>query len=566
MMVLPPYRDVTVGALLTRLAEAVPENDALVYGDGGPRWTFARLEAEAREIARGLLALGVTPGERVAVWATNVPEWVVLQFALAKIGAILVTVNTALRGQEIDYLLRQSGTGTLVTIRGFRDVDYIQVLRDIGALGAGAYAGLERIIFIGEDPPTGTTPYDELHTHAQRTSEDQLSACERDLTLDTVINMQYTSGTTGFPKGVRLSSRNIVNNGYWLGVGLGFTPRDRLCLCVPLFHCFGCVIGVLGAFTHGACLCAVEFFEPRKVLETVARERCTALYGVPTMFLAQLEHPDFATFDLSSLRTGIMAGSLCPEALMRRVIADMHLPEMTIAYGLTEASPGITQTARDDSLDRRTQTVGRVLPEMDVKIVDPCSGATVRTGEPGELCVRGYNVMQGYHDNDAATRSAIDSDGWLRTGDQATVDGDGYLRITGRIKDLIIRGGENIAPKEIEDLLRAHPAVADAYVYGVANEWFGEEVAAAVRLKAGAATSTEALAAFCESRIARFKVPRLIRFVDAFPMTASGKIQKYKLREMHERDIGVTPPRDPGVPRARDRAAAGADSLPRPPR
>jgi fatty-acyl-CoA synthase len=536
-MVTPPYRDVTVGALLTRLAEALPDNDALVYGDGGPRWTFAQLEVEAREIARGLLALGVKPGERVAVWATNVPEWVVLQFALAKIGAILVTVNTALRGQEIDYLLRQSGTGTLVTIRGFRDVDYIHVLRDIGALGNGAYAGLERIIFIGADPPPGTVPYDELHTHSQRASEDRLSACERDLTLDTVINMQYTSGTTGFPKGVRLSSRNIVNNGYWLGVGLGFTPRDRLCLCVPLFHCFGCVIGVLGAFTHGACLCAVEFFEPRKVLETVARERCTALYGVPTMFLAQLEHPDFATFDLSSLRTGIMAGSLCPEALMRRVIADMHLPEMTIAYGLTEASPGITQTARDDSVDRRTQTVGRVLPEMDVKIVDPGNGATVRTGEPGELCVRGYNVMQGYHDNDAATRSAIDSDGWLRTGDQATVDGDGYLRITGRIKDLIIRGGENIAPKEIEDLLREHPAVADAYVYGLANEWFGEEVAAAVRLKAGASTSVEALAAFCESRIARFKVPRLIRFVDGFPMTASGKIQKYKLREMHEHDL-----------------------------
>jgi fatty-acyl-CoA synthase len=278
------------------------------------------------------------------------------------------------------------------------------------------------------------------------------------------------------------------------------------------------VIGVLGSYTHGACLCPIEFFEPRKVLETVARERCTALYGVPTMFLAQLEHPDFARFDLSSLRTGIMAGSLCPEALMRRVIADMHLPEMTIAYGLTEASPGITQTSRDDS-------------------VDPACGAPVPTGEPGELCVRGYNIMQGYHENDAATRATIDADGWLRTGDQATLDADGYLRITGRIKDLIIRGGENIAPKEIEDLLRQHPAVADAYVYGVASEWFGEEVAAAVRLKPGTAASAEALAAFCEGRVARFKVPRLIRFVDDFPMTASGKIQKYKLREMHEREI-----------------------------
>ena len=533
----PPYRDVTVGALLTRLAESLPDNEALVYDDRDLRWSFGRLEAEAREIARGLLALGVSPGERVAVWATNVPEWVVLQFALAKIGAILVTVNTALRGQEIDYLLRQSGAATLVTIRGFRDVDYIQVLRDIGALGGG-YAALERIVFVGADSPSGTIPYDELHAQARRISEDQLAARERDVTLDTVINMQYTSGTTGFPKGVRLSSRNIVNNGYWLGRGLGFTQHDRLCLCVPLFHCFGCVIGVLGSYTHGACLCPIEFFEPRKVLEIVARERCTALYGVPTMFLAQLEHPDFPRFDLSSLRTGIMAGSLCPEALMRRVIADMHLPEMTIAYGLTEASPGITQTSRDDSLDRRTQTVGRVLPEMDVKIVDPGSGAPVSTGEPGELCVRGYNVMQGYHDNDAATRAAIDADGWLRTGDQATLDDEGYLRITGRIKDLIIRGGENIAPKEIEDLLREHPAVADAYVYGVASEWFGEEVAAAIRLKPGTPAAAEAFAAFCESRLARFKVPRFIRFVDDFPMTASGKIQKYKLREMHEREIG----------------------------
>jgi fatty-acyl-CoA synthase len=533
----PPYRDVTVGALLTRLAESLPDNEALVYADRGLRWTFARLEIEAREIARGLIALGVTPGERVALWATNVPEWIVLQFALAKIGAILVTVNTALRGQEIDYLLRQSGTATLVTIRGFKEVDYTRVLRDIGAIGGGSCPALERVIFIGDDPPAGTIPYDELHECARRIPEADLEARERGVTLDAVINMQYTSGTTGFPKGVRLSSRNIVNNGYWLGAGLGYTSRDRLCLCVPLFHCFGCVIGVLGAYTHGVCLCPVEFFEPRQVLETVARERCTALYGVPTMFLAQLEHPEFSRFDLTSLRTGIMAGSLCPEPLMRRVIADMHLPEMTIAYGLTEASPGITQTARDAGLDRRTQTVGRVLPEMEVRIVDPGSGAPVGVGETGELCVRGYNVMIGYHDDPAATHAAIDADGWLHTGDQATIDAEGYLRITGRIKDLIIRGGENIAPKEIEDLLREHPAVADAYVYGVASEWFGEEVAAAVRLKPGATVAAGALTAFCEDRIARFKLPRLIRFVDEFPMTASGKIQKYKLREMHEREM-----------------------------
>ena len=308
-MVTPPYRDVTVGALLTRLAEALPDNDALVYGDGGPRWTFAQLEVEAREIARGLLALGVKPGERVAVWATNVPEWVVLQFALAKIGAILVTVNTALRGQEIDYLLRQSGTGTLVTIRGFRDVDYIQVLRDIGALGGGAYRPRTHHLY-GADPPPGTVPH-ATSCIPTRSAPLKISSPRRATSRSIPSSTCNTPRHNRISEGRRLSSRNIVNNGYWLGVGLGFTPRDRLCLCVPLFHCFGCVIGVLGAFTHGACLCAVEFFEPRKVLETVARERCTALYGVPTMFLAQLEHPDFATFDLSSLRTGIMAGSLC---------------------------------------------------------------------------------------------------------------------------------------------------------------------------------------------------------------------------------------------------------------
>jgi fatty-acyl-CoA synthase len=334
-----------------------------------------------------------------------------------------------------------------------------------------------------------------------------------------------------------LSSRNILNNGYWLGEGLGYTPQDRLCLCVPLFHCFGCVIGVLGAYTHGVCLCPVEFFDARRVLEIIERERCSSLYGVPTMFLAEMEDAEFARFDLSSLRTGVMAGSLCPEALMRRAIEEMNLREITIIYGLTEASPGITQTARDDSIANRTQTVGRALPEMEVKIVDPVTRHEVGANEPGELCVRGYNVMKGYYNNAAATRAAIDDAGWLRTGDQATMDADGYVRITGRIKDIIIRGGENIAPKEIEDLLRQHAAVADVYVYAVSSEFFGEEVAAAVRLKTDAAATEEELRNFCQGRIARFKIPKYLRFVNDFPMTASGKIQKYKLREMHEEDI-----------------------------
>jgi fatty-acyl-CoA synthase len=461
----------------------------------------------------------------------------VLQFALAKIGAILVTVNTSLRANEIDYLLRQSQAATLIAIRGFKDVDYLNVLREIGAIGNPRLPDLMRAFFIGQDCPDDLTPFEVLKSRAGQVSEDALAERESGIGVDDVINMQYTSGTTGFPKGVMLSSRNILNNGYWLGQGLGYTPADRLCLCVPLFHCFGCVIGVLGAYTHGACLCPLEFFDARKVLETVERERCTSLYGVPTMFLAEMEDPEFKRFDLSSLRTGVMAGSLCPEALMRRAIDEMNLSEMTIIYGLTEASPGITQTSRDDTIANRTQTVGRVLPELEVKIVDPASGETLMEGEPGELCVRGYNVMIGYYNNPEATRAAIDQDGWLRTGDQAAIDADGYVRITGRIKDIIIRGGENIAPKEIEDLLRQHPAVSDVYVYAVSSEFFGEEVGAAVRLKTGATATEEDLSTFCGGRIARFKIPRFFRFVSGFPMTASGKIQKFKLREEHEGEI-----------------------------
>jgi fatty-acyl-CoA synthase len=524
-----------MGDLLSRLAASLPDREALVYAER-PRYTFSALDQEARTIARGLMALGVERGERVVLWATNVPEWVVLQFALAKIGAILVTANTSLRARDLDYLLRQSEAATLITIRGFRDVDYVSELAAIGA-ASGHIPALRRLIFIGaEETPPGFAPYAELRAAAQRVSDAELDARGAGIGIDDVINMQYTSGTTGFPKGVMLSSRNIVNNGHALGQVLGYTPADRLCLCVPLFHCFGCVIGVLGAFTHGACLCPVETFDPARVLATIHRERCTALYGVPTMFIAELECAEFARYDLSSLRTGVMAGALCPEPLMRRVMTDMHLPEITIAYGMTESSPGITMTPRDSSIAQRTQTVGPVLPELEVKIVDPVTGLERAPGERGELCCRGYNVMKGYYNNPEATGAALDADGWLHTGDEASIDPDGYFRITGRIKDLIIRGGENIAPKEIEDRLREHPAVADAYVYGLPDAFFGEVVAAAVRLTAGAAgeVSADALIAWCAAALAKFKVPRSIRFVTDFPMTASGKIQKYKLREEHQ--------------------------------
>ena len=528
----PPYRDVTVGDLLARLSGALPGHEALVYA-GGPRHSFDSLDREARSVARGLMAVGVKPGERVVVWATNVPEWVVLQFALAKIGAILVTANTSLRSKDIDYLLRQSEAATLVTIRGFRDVDYVGALAEVGA-PAGAIPSLKRIIYIGAQPPAGYIPYGALHANANQVSEAELDARGAAVGVDDVINMQYTSGTTGFPKGVMLTSRNIVNNGHALAELLAFTPADRLCVCVPLFHCFGCVIAVLGAYTHGACLCVVEAFDAKKVLEMIHHERCTALYGVPTMFIAELECPDFAKYDLTSLRTGVMAGALCPEPLMRRVMTEMHLPEITIAYGMTESSPGITMTPRDCSIAQRSQTVGTILPELEVKIVDPATGAGRANGERGELCCRGYNVMKGYYDNPEATRAAIDGDGWLHTGDEATIDADGYVRITGRIKDLIIRGGENIAPKEIEDCLREHQAVADAYVYGVPDAFFGEAVAAAVRLKPGATGSAEEMIAWCAGTLAKFKVPKYVRFVPDFPMTASGKIQKYKLRQEHE--------------------------------
>jgi fatty-acyl-CoA synthase len=529
----PPFRDVAIGELLTLLARALPANEALVY-DGGPRYTFEALEQEARTTARGLIALGVQPGERVVVWATNVPEWVVLQFALAKIGAILVTANTSLRAKDISYLLRQSEAATLITIPGFRDLDYVAELGQAGAI-SGAIPGLERLVCIGKEAPAGFIPYRELAERSERVAEAELDARSQAVSVDQVINMQYTSGTTGFPKGVMLSSRNVVNNGHAMGTVLGYTPADRLCLCVPLFHCFGCVIGVLGAYTHGACLCMVEAFDPGRVLGTVHSERCTSLYGVPTMFIAELECADFANYDVTSLRTGVMAGSLCPEPLMRRVMTEMHMHEVTIVYGLTEASPGITMTPRDASVVSRCQTVGVVLPEIEVKIVDPATRAVRAAGEPGELCCRGYNVMKGYYNNDEATRAAIDAEGWLHTGDEAAVHADGSVRITGRIKDLIIRGGENIAPREVEDRLRDHPGVADAYVYGLPDSFFGEVVAAAVRLREGTGPGSDELIEWCAAALARFKVPKHVRFVTTFPMTASGKIQKYRLREDHQK-------------------------------
>ena len=536
------YRDVKVGELLTLLARDWPQNEALIYPDRGLRYDFAQLEWLSRQIAKGLLSLGIRRGDRVALWAPNIPEWVILQFALAKIGAVLVTVNTSLRGGEIEYLLKQSETSTLITVRGFRDVDYVDTINEIvpelqrsdeGVFQSKTLPYLRNVIYIGDDHPGGTIRYDSLLARSEEIEDRELDELANSQDVDDVINMQYTSGTTGFPKGVMLTHRNIVNNGYWLGEGIALSPTDKLCVPVPFFHCFGCVIGVLGAYTHAAALVPLEWFEALRVLQYIERERCTAVYGVPTMFISELEQLEFHSFDLSTLRTGIMAGSLCPESLMRKAMERMNLTELTIAYGLTEASPGITLTPRDDSVELRTQTVGKVLPEVEVQIIDPATGEPCPPGHPGELCCRGYNVMKGYYNNPKATLEAVDADGWLHTGDQATLDESGYVRITGRIKELIIRGGENIAPKEIEDLLRQHSKIADVYVYGIPDERYGEEVAAAVRLKPGEAATEDELRQFCDGVIARFKIPRYFRFVDSFPMTASGKIQKFKLREMH---------------------------------
>ncbi|MFN8606462.1 MAG: AMP-binding protein [Vulcanimicrobiota bacterium] len=504
--------DITVGRLLEHWSQQRPDKLALVAS--GRQLTFRQLQQRVEYVAGALHLLGIQRGDRVAVWLNNRQEWIELQFALARLGAILVTVNTAFRTPELEYLLQQCGARALVYMQGNACLDFVAEVRALKQQP-------EFMIFVDANVPEGALDYHSLPSQAVDWP---------DIDLDECINMQYTSGTTGYPKGVRLTSRNIVNNAYWLGLGLDYTPEDRLCLCVPLFHCFGCVIGVLGAYTHGASLHLVPSFEPLAVMETVQRDRCTALYGVPTMFLAQLEHPEFARFDFSSLRTGVMAGSLCPEALMRRVIEHMNLGQMTIAYGLTEASPAITQTRLDDPLDLRTQTVGRVLPHLEVEIRDP-EGRALAAGELGELCVRGYNVMQGYHNDPDSTARAVDPRGWLATGDQASMCERGYVRITGRIKDIIIRGGENISPKEVEDHLRSHPSVLDAAVYAVPHPKYGEEVAAALRLRRP--VDFDELKRHCSGKLSYFKIPTSWRVVEEFPLTASGKIQKFVLRDQH---------------------------------
>ena len=538
--------ELTVGGLLDDIAGRYPDRDALIYWERGLRYTWREFNEVCRQVAKGLMRLGVKKGDKVSIWAYNVPEWVILQFATAKIGAILVTINTSYKSAELEYILSQSDSCTLFLVSKFKDTDYVDTIYEVapelknaepGTLSSAKLPCLKRVVFIGEETPAGMLNFSMLGELGKEVSDSELSAIEASLDRHEVINMQYTSGTTGFPKGVMLTHHNVINNGFNIGECMKFTENDRLCIPVPFFHCFGCVLGVMACVTHGTAMVPVEIFDPLKVLQTIEKEKCTAVHGVPTMFIAELEHPEFATFDLSSLRSGIMAGSPCPIEVMKRVIRDMHASEITIAYGQTESSPVITQTRTDDPIELRVATVGRALPDVEVKIVDIETGDTLPPGKQGELCTRGYLVMKGYYKMPEETAKAIDKDNWLHTGDLAVMDESGYCKITGRIKNMIIRGGENIYPREIEEFLYTHPKVSDIQVYGVPDRKYGEQVMAAIVIKKGVSMTEEEVTEFCKGKIANYKIPRYVKFVEGYPMTASGKIQKFKLREMAIKEL-----------------------------
>ncbi len=532
----------TVGALLDLVTERRPDDDALVYVDHGLRYSYSQFNEVVEECARALMALGLRKGDHVAVWGQNVPEWLTLQFATGKMGAVLVTVNPAYKARELKYILDQSDAAALFLTGGVKDVDFLEILRRALPELAGVsdpkisteeLPFLEHAVLMGGDPPDDlpVMGWDAFVARGVEVSDDELRERQASLDAGDVINMQYTSGTTGFPKGVQLTHSNIVKNAFYIGECMRLGPEDRVCIPVPFFHCFGCVLGTLNTVTHEATMVPVESFDPLTVLKAVHEERCTALLGVPTMFIAELDHPDFDQYDTSSLRTGIMAGSPCPIEVMKRVVDVMGADEITIAYGQTESSPVITQTRTDDSLERRVSTVGRKLPDVEVKIVSLETGEEVGPGEQGDLCTRGYHVMRGYYKMEDRTSEAIDEDGWLHTGDLAIMDEDGYVRITGRAKDMIIRGGENVYPREIEEFLYTHPDISDVQVYGVPDEKYGEQVAAAIIPRRDASLTVDQVREFCVENIARFKVPYYFDFVEEYPMTASGKIQKYKLRD-----------------------------------
>lgn len=531
---------ITIGDLLDQMATRYPDRDAVLYTDRPFRKTYLEFRDLCNTIAKGFMAMGIKKGDHVAIWATNYPEWILTMFATAKIGAVLVTVNTNYKVFEAEYLLRQSDAGTLVLIEGFKDCNYINIINELcpeiknsepGRLDSHTLQRLKNVIFIGDEKKPGMFNWADLYELAASVSDEELMSVQNSLDIHDVINMQYTSGTTGFPKGVMLTHFNLVNNGMCIGDGMNFTHEDKLCIAVPFFHCFGCVLGIMACVTHGTTMVPIEYYQPLKVMQAIQNEECTAVHGVPTMFIAMLEHTEFKEFKFKKLRTGIMAGSPCPVKVMRQVVDLMGMSEITIVYGQTEASPGCTMTKVDDSLELRVSTVGRAFPFVECRVINPETNEEVPFGVQGEFIARGYNVMKGYYKMPEATAQAIDTDSWLHTGDLATQDENGYFKITGRIKDMIIRGGENIYPKEIEEFLYTHPEVKDVQVIGVPSKEYGEEVMACIILKEGSEITEDDIKAYVKSHMARHKTPRYVSFTKEFPMTASGKIQKYKMRE-----------------------------------
>ncbi len=538
----PLHSEKTIGQYFRDQVAKDPDHEFVVYPDRMLRWSYRDFDDRTDNLARGLLAIGMQPGDHLGVWARNIPDWLTFMYACAKIGVVMVTVNPVYKSHELDYVLKQSDMKALCVIDAYRDVDYLQVIRDLvpealtqerGHLKSEAYPCLKNLIYMGPEKHRGFYSVPELILLGRYTAEDALQQAERQFDNNDVVMMQYTSGTTGFPKGVMLTHRNILNNGFYIGEGQKLTPADRVTLPVPFFHCFGCVLGVMASLTHRSTMVIVEDFDAGLVLQAIHKERATAVYGVPTMFIAELNHPDFDTFDLSTLRTGIMAGSSCPPETMREAIERMHLSELTICYGLTETSPVFTQTSADDDLEHKCETVGKRHPPVLVKIVDPDTGKPCGFNEPGELCCKGYNVMKGYYKMPEETAKVIDDEGYLHSGDLGMVDEEGYYRVTGRVKDMIIRGGENIYPLEIENFLLTHPGVLDVQVVGAPDERLGEIVVAFIRKRQGHEDMTEeSVREWAIPRIARYKVPKRVFFVEDFPMTPSMKVQKFKLREM----------------------------------
>ena len=528
----------TIGENLRRIAARFGDREAMVDVPSGRRWTYRQLDADTDTLARGLLAAGIGTGERVGIWSPNCPEWVLLQYATAKMGAILVNINPAYRTHELAYVLRQAGIKLLVSAESFRTSDYRAMVGEV----RGDLPGLEDVIFISTEGWDKLLAAGVAAADAAAAGDEPDALAEREATLafDDPINIQYTSGTTGFPKGATLSHHNILNNGFFIGEYCRYTEADRVAIPVPFYHCFGMVLGNLACTTHGAAIVIpAPGFEPAATLRAVQQERCTSLYGVPTMFIAELALPDFASYDLSSLRTGIMAGSPCPVEVMKRVVSEMHMEEVTIAYGMTETSPVSAQTRADEELERRVSTVGRVHPHVEVKVTDPETGRVLPRGTPGEMCTRGYSVMLGYWDDPERTAEVIDAARWMHTGDLAVMDDAGYLNIVGRIKDLVIRGGENIYPREVEEFLYSHPQIEDVQVVGVPDEKYGEELCAWIRVRGGAELTAEDIRAYCTGKIAHYKIPRYVRLTTEFPMTVTGKIQKYKMRETSISELGL---------------------------